>query len=88
MSAVIPLCSSRGEAEARLAVVQKPYHAHLARHVKKASKSLKRLRTLARRQVRDLSRKLERVGQLGVYENFIVDGTYCQAREEVEREGL
>ncbi|MEM7055819.1 MAG: hypothetical protein AAF392_02990 [Bacteroidota bacterium] len=29
---------------------------------------MKRLRTLATRQVRDLSRKLEGVGQLGVYE--------------------
>ncbi|MEM7055532.1 MAG: hypothetical protein AAF392_01435 [Bacteroidota bacterium] len=49
-------------------MVQKLCYAHLSRHVKKASKALKRLRTLAGRQVRDLSRNLERVGQLGVYE--------------------
>ncbi|MEM7055683.1 MAG: IS5/IS1182 family transposase, partial [Bacteroidota bacterium] len=56
-------------------------------HVKKASKALKRLRTLAGRQVRDLSRKLEWVGQLEVYQKqlSLMSRIVKQARKDKEK---
>ena len=42
-------------------------YAHLPRHAKKAKKALKRLRTLAGRQVRDLQRQVTKIGKEEVY---------------------
>ena len=42
-------------------------YAHLARHAQQAKKALKRLRTLAGRQVRDLQRQLDKLGQSESY---------------------
>ena len=42
-------------------------YAHLPRHAKKAKKALKKLRTLAARQVRDLQRKLTKLGKQELY---------------------
>ena len=42
-------------------------YAHLARHAQQAKKALKRLRTLAGRQVRDLQRQLVKLGQSESY---------------------
>ena len=52
-------------------VVQRLYYAqryaHLPRHAKKAKKALKKLRTLAGRQVRDLQRHLAQLGKQELY---------------------
>ena len=42
-------------------------YAHLPRHAKKAKKALKKLRTLAGRQVRDLQRQLVKLGKQELY---------------------
>ncbi len=68
---VVKLCYAQG-------------YAHLARHAKQANKALKKLRTLAGRQVRDLSRKLKRVGQLAVYAKqlSLMSGIVKQGRKD------
>ena len=42
-------------------------YAHLPRHAKKAKKALKKLRTLAGRQLRDLQRQLAKLGKQELY---------------------
>ena len=42
-------------------------YAHLPRQAKKAKKALKKLRTIAGRQVRDLQRQLAKLGKAEVY---------------------
>ena len=49
----------------RLAYAQR--YAHLSRHTKKAKEALKKLRTLAGRQVRDLHRQLLKLGKAELY---------------------
>ena len=44
-----------------------PRYARLPRHVKKAKKSLKKLRTLAGRQARDLQRQLAKLDKEKLY---------------------
>lgn len=52
-------------------VVQRLHYAqrygHLPRHAKKAKRALKKLRTLAGRQVRDLQRQLVKLGKVELY---------------------
>ena len=43
----------------------------ISRHSKVANKALKRLKTLAALQVRDLPRKLEGVGKLALYQKEV-----------------
>ena len=59
-------------------------YAHVAKHAKKASKAVKKLRTLAGRQVRDLTRKLQGAGQLAAYEEelSLMDRIVKQARKD------
>ena len=57
------------------------------RHAKQARKALKRLKTLAGRQVRDLQRKLEGVGQLALYQKELrlMDRIVKQSRKDKEK---
>ena len=62
-------------------------YVHLARHAKQAKKALRRLKTLAAGQVRDLQRKLEGVGQLAHYQKELrlMDRIVKQSRKDKEK---